>query len=301
MRLTQRQIEVFNAVMVNKGVTAAAMSLRTSQPTISRELRDLEKQISFDLFHRFGKRLTPTNRAQLLHTVVQRSFVGMEEISRAATAIGCHNAAQLRIACIPAYAEAILPLAANRFLKNRRQVHLSVHSLEEVSLQHDLTTQMFDVGLTEGSYDYEGAITERIEIGEVMCVLPAGHRLTTKAILDPQDFEGTEFVYFSQEDPYRRKLDEIFKAAGVSRRYTVETTTATGVCSMVAAGVGVSIVNPLTAAHYAKRGIELRRLSVKVPYQINLWRPPKRSKATLADQFVLMLRQVCTEIKASMR
>ncbi|UWU19616.1 LysR family transcriptional regulator (plasmid) [Rhizobium sullae] len=60
--------------MVYKSVTAAATSLRTSQPTVSRELRDLERQIGFDLFNRFGKRLTPTNQAQLLHSVVARSF-----------------------------------------------------------------------------------------------------------------------------------------------------------------------------------------------------------------------------------
>lgn len=296
MRLNQRQIEVFNAIMVHKSVTAAAASLRTSQPTVSRELRDLERQIGFDLFNRFGKRLTPTTQAQLLHSVVARSFVGMEEISRAAAAIKEHNAAQLRIASIPAYAEAFLPIVANRFMKEHGPIHLSVHSLEEVSLRHDLTTHMFDIGLTEGSYDYDDATTERIDLGEVVCVLPAGHRLTSKTSLAPKDFEGVEFVYFTQEDPYRSKLDEIFDKAGVSRRYIVETTTATGVCSMVTAGLGVSIVNPLTAAHYTGRGIVLRKLSIRVPYYLNLWRPAKSLRSTHADQFVQTMHQVAGEI-----
>lgn len=297
MKLNQRQIDVFNAVMIYKSVTAAAGSLHTSQPTVSRELRDLERQIGFDLFHRFGKRLTPTDRAQLLHSVVLRSFVGMEEISRAAMAIKGHNAAHLRIACLPAYAEAILPEVANRFLDKRRHVHLSVHSLEEASLRYDLTSRMFDIGLTEGSYAYDGATTESIDAGEVICVLPAGHRLTARAILEPRDFEGVDFVYFSHEDPYRRRLDEIFEARGVSRRYTVETTTATGVCSMVAAGVGVSIVNPLTATHYARKGIALRRLSVHVPYRLNLWRPPKGPPSAHSDECVRVLHQVAADMR----
>jgi DNA-binding transcriptional LysR family regulator len=300
IRLNQRQIEVFNAIMIHKGVTAAAVALRTSQPTVSRELREMETYIGFDLFHRFGKRLTPTAQAQLLHDVVKRSFVGMDEISRAAIAIGGYNAAHLRIACIPAYAEAFIPLVAKRFMEIRPTAHLVVHSLEESLLHHDLTSQMFDIGLTEGTYEYEGVATQQLDIGEVLCALPAGHRLCAKAVLDPQDFEGVEFVYFSQDDPYRRKLDAIFDAAGVSRRYTVETTTATGVCSMVAAGIGVSIVNPLTAAHYAKRGIELRRMSVRVPYRINLWRPAKGPRSPLADQFILSLREVASEISSTL-
>ncbi|WP_095204678.1 LysR family transcriptional regulator [Mesorhizobium carmichaelinearum] len=301
MRLNQRQMEIFNAIMVHKSVTAAAASLRTSQPTVSRELRDLEKQIGFDLFNRFGKRLTPTSQAQLLHSVVARSFVGMEEISRVATAIKGHNAAHLRIACLPAYAEAFLPHVTFRFLKTRPQVHLSVHSLEEVALRHDMTTQLFDIGLTEGSYDYDEATTEKIDVSELLCVLPAGHHLTAKVVIDPQDFQGVAFVYFSQEDPYRRTLDEIFDAAGIVRRYTVETTTATGVCSMVAAGVGVSIVNPFTAAHYVDRGIVLRKLSVRVPYHVYLWRPAKGLRSPHADQFVRVLRQVTEEMKQRLK
>jgi len=297
MRLNQRQIEIFNAVMVSKSMTAAAEALRTSQPTISRELRELEKQIGFDLFHRFGRRLTPTSQAQLLHSVVLRSFVGLEEISRVAMSIRGHGADHLRIACIPAYAEALLPAVASRFLADRRHVHLSVHSLEEVLLVNDLTTRIFDIGLTEGCHEYDRAITESIDVGEVMCVLPRGHRLAAKAVLEPRDFEGVEFVYFSREDPYRRQLDAIFEEAGVTRRYTIETTTATGVCSMVAAGIGVSIVNPLTAAHYARKDVVLRHFSVRVPYKVHLWRPGDGSQSALANQFIRTLRNVTDGIR----
>ncbi|TIV06536.1 MAG: LysR family transcriptional regulator, partial [Mesorhizobium sp.] len=115
------------------------------------------------------------------------------------------------------------------------------------------------------------------------------------------DFQGVPFVYFSQEDPYRRKVDEVFDVAGVARHYTVETTTATGVCSMVAAGVGISIVNPFTAAHYANRGVVLRKLSVRVPYHVNLWRPARGLRSAHADQFVRVLRQVTEEVKQRLK
>lgn len=299
MRLTQRQIEIFNAVMIYKSTMAAAESLGTSQPTVSRELRELERYIGFELFNRFGKRLTPTNQGQLLHKAVSRSFVGMEEISRVAVAIKQHNATHLRIASLPAYSEAFLPLVAERFLTRRKQVHLSIHSMEEVPLRHDLTTQIFDIGLTEGSFD-DDSTAELINLGEVVCALPCHHPLASKRVLEPNDFEGADFVYFTQEDPYRRKIDQIFEAQGVSRRYCVETTTATGVCSMVASGVGVSIVNPLTAAHYAGKGVLLRRFSISVPYQLNLWRPAKPLRSPYADQFVQVMREVAAEVVTKM-
>lgn len=298
MRLNQRQLEIFNAIMINKSMTAAAAALGTSQPTISRELRDMEQRIGFELFLRFGKRLTPTNQALLLHEVVRRAFVGMEEISRAASAIRTHNAANCRVATIPAYAEAIIPRVAQRLLKQRPAVHLSLHSLEELSLQHEMATTVFDLGVTEGRFEYQGVTSQRIDVGELVCVLPVGHSLLARNILEPTDFDSMPFVYFSQDDPYRRKLDDIFFAAGVSRSYAVETTTAASVCSMVAAGLGVSIINPLTAVNYLGKGVALRRFNVRVPYELAVWRPTRRTGSAVAEKFTSVLKEVAVEMRA---
>lgn len=296
MRLNQRQIEVFNAVMVNKSVTAAAAALGTSQPTISRELREVEQRIGFDLFLRFGKRLTPTNQALLLHEVVRRSFVGMDEISRAASAIRTYSAANFRIATIPAFAESVLPRVAQRLRKNRTAVHLSLHSLEELSLQHEVSTTVFDLGVTEGRFEQQGVISDSIEVGDLVCVLPIGHPLAAKKVLQPEDFNNEPFVYFSQDDPYRRKLDDIFFEAGITRSYAVETTTAASVCSMVSIGLGISIINPLTAENHIGKGVVLRRLGVSVPYSIVVWRPAKSSRSRLAERVIATLSDVAAEM-----
>ncbi len=301
MRLNQRQIEVFNAVMVNKSVTAAAAALGTSQPTISRELREVEQRIGFDLFLRFGKRLTPTNQALLLYEVVRRSFVGMDEISRAASAIRTYSAANFRIATIPAFAESIMPRVAQRLQKSRTAVHLSLHSLEELSLQHEVSTTVFDLGVTEGRFEQQGVISHSIEVGDLVCVLPIGHPLAAKKVLQPTDFNNEPFVYFSQDDPYRRKLDDIFFEAGITRSYAVETTTAASVCSMVSIGLGVSIINPLTAENYIGKGVVLRRLGVSVPYAIVVWRPAKSSRSRLAERVIATLSDVAGEMRGTLQ
>ena len=301
MRLNQRQIEIFHAVMMEKSVTAAATALRTSQPTISRELRDLEHYLGYDLFHRFGKRITPTEKGQELYTIVHRSFVGLEEISRAATAIGGRSMANLRIAALPAYGDTMLPIAVEAFLKVHPGALISIHSIEETALQNELTAAMFDLGLAEQEQQFGDVATEAIDAGEVVCILPAGHPLAAKPVLAPVDFEDMEFVYFSKDDPYRRKLDDVFDKAGVTRRFIVETTTASSVCAMVARGAGISIVNPLTAAHNLNRGLVVRRFSVPILYRIHLWRTTKAPRATFAMRFTRDLETALEEIKAKVR
>ncbi len=301
MKLNQRQIDVFNAVMVNKSVTAAAIRLGSSQPTLSREIREIEQRLGFELFQRFGKRLTPTEQAVLLHEVVLRSFVGMDEINRAATAIRTRSAANFRIATIPAYAESIIPRAIQCLLRARPPVHFSIHSHEEPSLRHEMTTQVFDLGLTESLAEREGATSETIVAGDMVCVLPQGHRLAGQRELTPTDFTGQPFIYFGQNDPYRHKLDGVFQSAGVARDYAAETTTAASVCAMVAVGVGISVINPLTAASHTGRNVVFRRLSVSVPYLLSVWRPARSNRTAQAKKFVTALRDVAADMSASLR
>lgn len=300
MKLNQRQIDVFNAVMVNKSITAAAAKLGSSQPTLSREIREMESRLGFDLFLRFGKRLTPTEQAMLLHDVVRRSFVGLDEISRAASAIRTRNAANFRIASIPAYAESIIPRVIQRFVKQRQAVHFSIHSHEETSLRHEMTTQVFDLCLAESLFEREPAAGETVFVGDMVCVLPLGHPLTVRTLLTPADFAGQPFIYFSQNDPYRHKLDEVFHQAHVTRDYAAETTTATSVCAMVAAGVGVSVINPLTAASHAGGPVAFRRLSVAVPYRLALWHPARNTRLAQVRRFITILHEVAAEMAAEL-
>lgn len=291
MKLNQRQIDVFNAVMVNKSITAAAAKLGSSQPTLSREIREIESRLGFDLFLRFGKRLTPTEQAILLHEVVLRSFVGLDEISRAASAIRTHNAANFRIASIPAYAESVIPRVIQRFLKARQALHFSIHSHEEPSLRHEMTTRVFDLVLAENLFERDIATGATVFAGDMVCVLPQAHPLVSRAELAPSDFARQPFIYFSQNDPYRHKLDVVFHEAAVARDYAAETTTASSVCAMVAAGVGISVINPLTAASHIGGPVVFRRLSVPVPYKVSLWHPARSNRLAQIKRFIAFLEE----------
>ncbi len=301
MKLSQRQIDLFNAIMIHKSMTAAAVALGTSQPTISREIREMEHRLGFELFLRFGKRLTPTDQAELLHEAVRRSFIGLDEIGRAASVIRTHNAANFRIASIPAHAESILPKAIQRFRNVRPAVHFSIHSHEEPSLRHDMATQVIDLSLTETQFEREGTTTDTIQTGNMVCALTPSHPLSARRVLEPVDFDGQPFIYFGQNDPYRHKLDEVFLSANVSRHYAAETTTAASVCAMVAAGIGISVINPLTAANHSGANVVFRQFSVGVPYFLSIWRPARSTRAAQAAKFVATLRDIVEEMAAALQ
>ncbi|ELY2809089.1 LysR family transcriptional regulator [Cronobacter sakazakii] len=289
--VTLRHIEIFHAVMTAGNLTEAAALLRTSQPTVSRELARFEKLIGLSLFTRSRGRLHPTVQGLRLFEEVQRSWYGLDRIISAAESLRQFRQGELSIACLPVFSQSLLPLVLKPFLDSYPDVSLNIVPQESPLLEEWLSAQRHDLGITENTATPVG--TERLTLLTLneVCVLPAGHTLADKPQLTPQDFAGENYISLSRTDSYRQLLDSLFQEHNVQRRMVLETHSAASVCAMVRAGVGVSIVNPLTALDYAATGIVVRRFSVAVPFTVSLIRPLHRPASALVEAFSQHLQQ----------
>ncbi|KAB8305380.1 LysR family transcriptional regulator [Erwinia endophytica] len=289
--ITLRHIEIFHAVVTTGNLTEAATLLHTSQPTVSRELARFEKLTGLTLFDRVRGRLRPTVQGLQLFEEVQRCWYGLDQIINAAEGLKQFRQGELSLACLPVFAQSLLPLLCQPFLQRYPEVSLNIIAQESPLLEEWLSAQRYDLGLTETSLTPAG--TERTELftGLEVCVLPAGHPLADKRCLTPQDFSGQNYISLSHTDSYRQLLDSLFSEQGVQRRMVMETPSAASVCSMVRAGVGVSVVNPLTALDYVGSGVVIRRFSVDVPFTVSLIKPRHRPSSALVETFSKHLQQ----------
>ena len=289
--ITLRQIEIFHAVMTTGNLTEAAALLQTSQPTVSRELARFEQLIQLRLFDRVRGRLYPTVQGLRLFEEVQRSYYGLDRIKNAAAGIRQFQQAQLSLACLPVFSQSLLPAVCKPFVDRYPEVSFSVSPQESPLLEEWLSAQRHDLGLTENTLTPAG--TERMTLMTMneVCVLPAGHRLLALPELTPQDFSSENFISLSSTDSYRQLFDTLFHERGIERRMVLETHSAASVCAMVKEGVGVSIVNPLTALDYANNGVHVRPFSIEVPFTVSLIRPLHRPSSALVTAFVQHLQQ----------
>lgn len=298
MKTTLRHIEVFWAVVTVGNVTGAAKLLRTSQPTVSRDLKRFEKLCDIRLFDRVRGRLKPTIEGLALFEEVRRSFYGLDRIVHAANAIRQFEQGQVIAACPPSVGQGLMPAACRVFLQRYPKVSVVLHTQDSPVLEEWLTAQRYDLGLTDALQAPPGTRTEILASVAEVCVLPAGHPLAVKSILHPRDFLGMDFVHLAAEDPYRQQIDRVFQGAGVERRLTIETPSADALCRMVREGIGVAIVNPFTALNYAGHGIEVRRFSTTIPYTLSLVRPEHRPHSQVIERFVEVLRESCDRATA---
>jgi len=294
--LTHRQIAMFRAIMLHGNLSRAAEVTVSSQPTLSRELARLEQLLGYPLFDRVRGRLRPTVRALALLQEVERSFVGLAQIAQRAQELRTLATGRLRLACLPALAHALVPRILVHFAQAWPQAAVSVYPLESPWLEQAMSEQRFVLGLSETTEAPAGvALRSLLQVNEV-AVLPRDHALGRKAVLQPQDFEGQRFVSLAAGDVYRQAIDQMFAHAQVTRHTWLETDSAVAVCAMVRQGLGVAIVNPLTALALAGPDLLVRPLSEPIPFKVSLLLPevaaPHPLQAALVDA-VLQTAAAC--------
>jgi DNA-binding transcriptional LysR family regulator len=136
-------------------------------------------------------------------------------------------------------------------------------------------------------------------------VMPPGHALARFKSIQPKHLVDVPFLALNPEDASRRRLDAILAQHGVRLKVAVHTPYAASVCEMALRGLGVGLVNPITALDYAERGLVVRKFSVDVFFACLLAMPAGKILSGRAMQFLshmrLQLADDAQQLRAYMR
>lgn len=251
-RITLRHLEAFRAIMVRKTVTGAAEMLEITQPVVTRLIADLEERISISLFTRIKGRLLPTPEAALLFKDVEQSLIGIERIANAASNIKTLKLGRIEIAAAPSMALSFLPKAIASFTLAHSDAVVSMHMHSSATVldmvqqdRCDLGFAMFPMRATRIGH------SETLVTAKMVGVVPVNHRLARKRALRPEDFEGERYISLLPLMEVRMKIDSLMLSYGVKRITSAETQTSIAILKLAEAGLGIAIVDPLTASGYS--------------------------------------------------
>lgn len=289
--LTYRQVEAFRAVMISGTTSGAANILFISQPAVSRLLSDFEETIGVKMFERHKRRLIPTPEARFFYEEVERAFVSLEHLSRAAEELRGFHLGSLRIASMPAASVEFLPAVARQFNDQHPGVSLSLQVRSTQQVVDLVASQDFDLGVISSIHLSDPAIEEEsLASSAMVCILPQGHRLADLDVIRPQDLADEVFISLGSEQDLRYKVDNVFEQSGISRQLLIDTQLHYAACAFVLAGNGVSIVDPITALHYRRLGVIVKRFEPRIEYRYSIIFPRHRGRSGLTRAFVGLLR-----------
>lgn len=286
-----RQVEAFRTIMLRGSMTAAAQELRTSQPSISRLIAELEGEIDLKLFERNAGRLRATPEGLSFYREVERSFIGLDNLAHAARDIRAFGTGRLRIAAMPVMALGFVPRCIRRFKERFPNAIVSLQMGHDGTVTRWMSSSYCDIGFVANVLDIPMVEHRPLYAIPGVCALPPGHRLAERDCIRPKDLAGEAFISLSLEDGARARVDRAFENADVRRQLTLETPFSAAICALVEQGLGVGIVNPIAAADYKHTGIVFLPFKPEVLFHCHAMFPTHHQANVLVDGFLQIAQE----------
>ena len=244
----QQLRSVREAVRQGFNLTEVAAALHTSQPGVSRQIRELEDELGIEIFVRAGKRLTGlTPPGETVLPIVERLLHEASNLQRAGADFARSGQGALRIAATHSQARYALPAVVRDFRAQHPQVQLHLHQGSPQQVARLLIDGEADIGIaTEALAHYEELLALPCYRWTHSVVVPPGHVLAAEAAAGrPLSLQRLgEFPLITYESGYtgRAHIDDAFGKAGLAPQIVLEAMDADVIKTYVELGMGVGIV-----------------------------------------------------------
>jgi len=278
----QQLRSVREAVRCGYNLTEVAARLYTSQPGVSRHIRELEEELGVDIFVRAGKRLTGlTPPGASLLPIVERLLLEADNLKRAGNDFSAHLEGQLSVAATHSQARYALPPVVKDFRDRFPKVTLHLRQGSPKQVAAMLLSGEADIGVaTEALADYPQLVTLPCYRWTHGIVVPPGHPLL--ALPEPVTLEqlaAYPIITYEQGYTGRAHIDEAFQARGLCPDVVLTAMDADVIKTYVELGMGVGIV--ASVALDAERDLNLRILDAGHLFRVNVTRLGLRQGAWL--------------------
>ncbi len=278
----QQLRSVKETVQCGFNLTEVATTLYTSQPGVSRQIRELEDELGVEIFVRAGKRLTGlTPPGAALLPIVERLLLDAENLKRAGDDFSSRMEGQLSVAATHSQARYALPHVVRDFRRNFPKVTLHLRQGSPKQVAAMLLSGEADIGVaTEALVDFAQLVTLPCYHWTHSIVVPPGHALlgqTGQVTLE--QLARYPIITYEQGYTGRSHIDEAFAARDLHPDVVLTAMDADVIKTYVELGMGVGIV--ASVALDGERDRNLRILDAGHLFQVNVTRLGLRRGAWL--------------------
>jgi LysR family hca operon transcriptional activator len=204
-----RHLRYFIAVAEEKSITVAATRrLRTAQPSLSRQLRELETEVGARLLTRSarGIELTAAGRTFLDHA---RLALAQVEAAAAAARRAAHPEERtLALGFLSGCEPEWLPATMHVLREELPTIEVTISSKHSPQLAEGLATGKLDAAFLRPEERYPDLIYKVLVREPLIVVLPSDHRLASREAIAPKDLVGETFIGMADQAPVLRSITE---------------------------------------------------------------------------------------------
>ena len=263
-----RHLRYFVAVAEEENVSRAARKLHVSQPGLSRQIRDLEDEIGFQLLERSAKSVRLTAAGKVFFAETREVLLHAEAAVKKARAVAGGITGEINVGYAPSLTVQILPPMLRTFQEQFPQVRVALHDLSSEEMLTRLGEKKLQVALTvppTGKMARGFSAVELARYAMVVAVAPT-HPLAKLKALTLQQVAREPLIGLSRKDYPEAHLEmrKLFSAVGLKPNVAEEHEGGTGIIAAVEAGRGLALV-PSSLACIVGTRVKLLPLKPALP------------------------------------
>lgn len=310
----QQLRSIREAARCGYNLTEVANVLFTSQPGVSRQIRELEEELGVDIFERNGKRLTGLTEPGkgILH-IIERLLLEAENLKQAGDDYSDQTKGTLTIATTHTQARYVLPKVVQGFRNSFPDVRIALQQSSPEHIAEWVLSGKADVGIaTEGLSQFKDLVSFPCYQWNHVIVVPDGHPLLRKTQFNQtpitlEDLSNYPLITYDVGFTGRGHIDQAFKQAGLRTDIVLTAMDSDVIQQYVALGLGVGLVaemavessndtngavNPATQRYSALRALPASHL-----FAPNVTRLAVRRGAYLRSYILDFILQFAPELK----
>ncbi len=262
-----RHLRYFVAIAEEGSFTrAAAKRLHTAQPSLSRQIRDLEQSLGAQLIIRGTRTLELTAAGRVFLDHARAILLQVETATEATRRAAVPAKTPFVVGFLTGYEMQWLPRILETLRDELHSTELTIHSASSPELLQALVTGKIDLAFVRPDPRVHGLEFRLVANETLFVLLPAGHRLASRKSIRLADIAGEPFISFpvAYAPALRHLIDGTFAQVGIDLVPAHEAETLPMAISLVLSTGGVSLL-PAYAERLLPPSVVSRPLHGRVP------------------------------------
>ena len=239
--LTLRQLQTILALAEYGSFIAAAASMKTSQPAVTRTVKHLEDVLGVRLFERSTRSVQITDAGKEFAAVAARMLNDLKITVGGMRELADQHRGQIILSSIMSVANGKLPELVSAYRRKYPGVELYVRDGVHGTVIEDVRSGAADFGITYLDDLPDPFVSTPLGREEFIVVLPRNHRLCGKASIALGDLKDLPLVSLPTDSRTRRLIDSGAASAKLTLKHVVVVSQFTTMLGFVRAGVGLAI------------------------------------------------------------
>jgi len=261
-----RHLRYFVAVAEEGSLTvAAARRLHTAQPSLSRQMRDLEYEVGAQLMVRSARGIALTAAGRVFLDHARLALAQVEAAGEAARRAAEPAKQSFALGFLTGQEMDWLPEAMRILRDDLPNIEVTVSSQYSPQLADALTRGKLDLAFLRPEPNFVDLTFKTVTKEALLVILPSDHRLASHEAIDVQEIVGETFISVSNTAPVLRTvIDEFLKRSGIDITPDHEADNLAMAMSLVASTRGVALL-PAYAQNFLPWSVISRPLDGDVP------------------------------------